>query len=134
MRTGRATVEKADDFVEFPRVDPRRNGLPTRYVISAANWRDAPWFHGLQRLDLETGRVERYDFGAEHFAEEHIVVPKPGGRHELDAWLLGTRYDALGDRTRVSLFEARRLADGPIAEAVLPYALPYGFHGNFTPS
>ncbi len=133
LRTGKARVDAADDFVEFPRVHPLRNGRATRYLVSAATWRDdVPWFHGIQLRDLETGRLARFDHGAGIFVEEHIVVPKPGGRHELDAWLLGTSYDTVRDRTRVQLFDARVVADGPIAEATLPYGLPYGFHGNFT--
>jgi all-trans-8'-apo-beta-carotenal 15,15'-oxygenase len=64
--------------------------------------------------------------------EEHIVVPKPGARDELGAWLLGTSFDVVKGVTRVNLLDARHLADGPIAQATLPYWLPYGFHGNFT--
>ena len=52
--------------------------------------------------------------------------------HELDAWLLGTTFDTKHQVTRVNLLDARHLADGPIAQATLPYLLPYGFHGNFT--
>ncbi len=137
MRTGRASVEAFDDCVEFPRVHPALNGLPMRYLLSAASWRPAHHataglFHGVQLRDLETGRVARHDYGADTVAEEHIVVPKPGRRAELDAWLLGTSYDTRRRVTRVNLFEARHLADGPIATATLPYGLPYGFHGNFT--
>ena len=61
-------------------------------------------------------------------------MPKPGGRDELDAWLLGTTFDAMQQRTVLNLLDARRVADGPIARATLPYVLPLGFHGNFTPA
>ena len=136
MRTGRATVESMGDSVEFPRMHPQRNGLPARYLLSAASWRaeaaHVDWFHGLQLRDLDTGRVQRYDYGSGTVVEEHIVVPKPGGRDERDAWLLGTTFDIQRQLTRVNVLDARHLADGPIAQATLPYLLPYGFHGNFT--
>ena len=136
MRTGRASVQGLGDAVEFPRVHPERNGLPTRYLLSAANWRPAStpvnWFHGLQMRDVESGRVQRYDYGQNTVVEEHIIVPKPGARHELDAWLLGTTFDIKRQITRVNVLDARQIADGPIAQATLPYLLPYGFHGNFT--
>lgn len=136
MRTGRASVQGLSDAVEFPRVHPERNGLPTRYLLSAANWRPAAtpvnWFHGLQLRDVESGRVQRYDYGPNTVVEEHIIVPKPGARHELDAWLLGTTFDIQRQVTRVNVLEARHIGDGPIAQATLPYLLPYGFHGNFT--
>jgi carotenoid cleavage dioxygenase len=65
-------------------------------------------------------------------AEEHIVVPKPGKTGELDAWLLGTTYDARRQATVLNVLDAAHVEDGPIAQAVLPYTLPLGFHGNFT--
>jgi carotenoid cleavage dioxygenase-like enzyme len=112
------------------------NGLPARYLLTLAAWHghteQASLFHGIQLRDLETGRVQRYDYGPQTIVEEHIVVPKPGAKHELDAWLLGTTFDAQRQVTRVNLLEARHIADGPIAQATLPYLLPYGFHGNFT--
>jgi carotenoid cleavage dioxygenase len=139
MRNGKAHVEGMHDTVEFPRVHPMRNGLNTRYLLTAAAWaptssssKKQPWFHGLQLRDVETGRTQRYDYGLGTVVEEHIVVPKTGARGELDAWLLGTSVDIAKSVTRVNLLDARHLADGPIAQATLPYWLPYGFHGNFT--
>ena len=138
MRSGGVRVESMNDTVEFPRVHPLRNGMNTRYLLTAATWaggaQQPPWFHGLQLRDLETGRTQRFDYGVLTVVEEHIVVPKPGGRGELDAWLLGTSFDIAKGVTRVNLLDARHLADGPIAQATLPYGLPYGFHGNFTPA
>ena len=61
-------------------------------------------------------------------------MPKPGGADELDAWLLGTTFDAKRQVTLLSVLDARRVADGPVAQAALPYWLPLGFHGNFTPA
>ena len=136
MRTGKARVEDTRYSVEFPRVHPLREGLSTRWLLTAASWAGSPdkqhWFHGLQLRDTETGRVQRCDYGIGTVVEEHIVVAKPGGRGELDAWLLGTTFDIAGGVTRVNRLDARHLADGPIATATLPYWLPYGFHGNFT--
>ena len=59
-------------------------------------------------------------------------MPKPGRTRELDAWLLGTAFDARRQVTLVNVFEASHIADGPIAQAALPNKLPLGFHGNFT--
>lgn len=81
---------------------------------------------------MSIGREQRYDYGPGSVIEEHIRVAKPGGRGELDAWLLGTTFDVAKGVTRVNLLDARHIADGPIATATLPYWLPYGFHGNFT--
>ena len=44
----------------------------------------------------------------------------------------GTTFDARRQATLLNLLDAAHIEDGPIAQAVLPYALPLGFHGNFT--
>ncbi|HSW07083.1 carotenoid oxygenase family protein [Aquabacterium sp.] len=139
LASGRASVESLGDAVEFPRIDPRRIGLPARYLLNAAQWKPQPagrgsLFHGITLRDLQTGREDRFDYGEQTVVEEHILVPKPGRADELDAWVLGTSFDAKRQLTQVSVFDARRIADGPLAQATLPYALPLGFHGNFTPA
>lgn len=139
MASGRARVESLGDAVEFPRVDPRRVGQAARYQLSAAEWRPqaagrGSLLHGIELRDLETGRVDRHDYGEHGVAEEHVLVPRPGGHDERDAWVLGTSFDAAAQRTLLNLFDARHLAGGPIAQAWLPYVLPLGFHGNFTPA
>lgn len=137
MATGRASVEALPGTVEFPRVDPRRIGTATRHVASVAAWKDTPrvrggLFHGVQLSDLQTGRVDRFDYGERMVVEEHLLVPRPHGSGELDAWLVGTTFDAKRKLTLVNVLDARRVSDGPIAQATLPYWLPFGFHGNFT--
>lgn len=140
LASGRARVERlpgSDGGVEFPRMHPQRVGEAARHLVLGAAWREAAdrrhtLFHGLQLLDVETGRVRRFDYGAEAIVEEHVFVPKPGGRGELDAWLLGTTFDARRQATVLNLLDAARIEDGPVAQAVLPYWLPLGFHGNFT--
>jgi carotenoid cleavage dioxygenase len=137
MRTGRATQQALPGTVEFPRMDPRRIGLPARWLATGAAWREIPGrsqalLHGVQRVDLQTGRTHRFDYGDHCVVEEHILVPKPGKSGELDAWLLGTTYDARRQATVLNLLDAAHVEDGPVAQAVLPYTLPLGFHGNFS--
>jgi carotenoid cleavage dioxygenase-like enzyme len=141
MGNGKATLQAVPGEVEFPRIDPRRIGLSgadrARFLVSGAAWQTYPnrsnaLLHGVQLLDVQTGRARRFDYGAMAVAEEHIVVPKPGKTGELDAWLLGTTFDARRQATVLNLLDAAHVEDGPIAQAVLPYTLPLGFHGNFT--
>ena len=134
---GRATVTSFDDSAEFPRVHPQRIGQRARWLLSAAG---APGgttaapslLRGVQLRDIQTGRVQRHDYGEHQVAEEHVLVPRPGRSGELDAWVLGTTFDARRQATVLNLLDAAHLADGPVAQAVLPYMLPLGFHGNFT--
>ena len=141
MDNGKATLQAVPGEVEFPRIDPRRiarSGADrARFLVTGAAWKTATQhsnalLHGVQVLDVETGRARRFDYGEQVVAEEHIVVPKPGKTGELDAWLLGTTYDARRQATVLNVLDAAHVEDGPIAQAVLPYMLPLGFHGNFT--
>lgn len=140
MATGRSqlsTLPGADAGVEFPRVHPGRVGQAARWLVTVAAWGDAArrstgFLHGVQLLDTDSGRLHRYDYGPDVIAEEHVLVPRPGRSGERQAWLLGTTFDARRQATVLNLLDAEHLADGPVAQAVLPYVLPLGFHGNFT--
>ncbi len=138
LASGRVQTQTFRGDVEFPRVHPQRIGLPARWLLTGAAWPAHPdrehfaLLHGVQLLDTQTGRARRFDYGAHTVAEEHVIVPKPGKTGELDAWLLGTTFDARRQATVLNLLDAAHVEDGPIAQAVLPYALPLGFHGNFT--
>lgn len=142
LATCRSRLQRFEDQVEFPRIHPRRIGLPARWLLTAASFgAPAPaagplappaLLHGLQLRDMDSGRTRRFDYGAQVVVEEHIWLPKPGRTGELDAWLLGTTFDARRQATVLNLLDAAHLEDGPIAQAQLPYVLPLGFHGNFT--
>ncbi len=137
MKTGRAQQQALPGEVEFPRMDPRRIGASARWLVTGASWqaypgRQAGLLHGVQMVDRHSGRQRRFDYGEHLVAEEHIVVPKPGKTGELDAGLLGTTFDARRQSTVLNLLDAAHVEDGPLAQAVLPYLLPLGFHGNFT--
>ena len=137
MNTGHAQQQSLPGEVEFPRMDPRRIGMPCNWLVTGASWkpyanRQAGLLHGVQMVDTRSGRQHRYDYGEHLVAEEHILIPKPGKTGELDAWLLGTTFDARRQSTVLNLLDAAHVEDGPVAQAVLTYLLPLGFHGNFT--
>ncbi len=138
LRSGRVQVDTLvpDSQVEFPRVDPRKVGVEARWLVMPASWSRrsaaALQFQGVQVVDVASGAVQRYDHGADFMPEEHIVVSRPGSSDELDGWLLATAYHLPSQRHCVTCFDARHVADGPVARAWLPYGLPLGFHGNFS--
>jgi carotenoid cleavage dioxygenase-like enzyme len=141
MASGRVRSETLAGTVEFPRLDPRRIGLgrkePAQWLLCAASPRRngqaaIGLFSGLQLSHLRSGRSQHFDYGKDVVAEEHIFVPKPGRSGELDAWVLGTTFDSARQATVLNLLDAADLAAGPVAQALLPYVLPLGFHGNFS--
>jgi carotenoid cleavage dioxygenase len=134
--SGSARQESRGERAEFPRVDARVIGrrYAQLYTLYSAERPARFGFQGVQRLDLETHRVDRFDYGAGFFPEEHIHVADPAAAAEGSGWLLGTAIDLQRQVSVLSVFDALNLSAGPIAQASLPYALPAGLHGNFSPA
>jgi carotenoid cleavage dioxygenase-like enzyme len=77
------------------------------------------------------GADDSHDFGGDHLVEEFVLVPRPGARSETDGWLLGTTVNLKARATELHVFDAARVAAGPIVSWRADVALPVGFHGNF---
>jgi len=133
LGSGKLSVAARDESVEFPVVDPRVVAQRHRFVWypTAVDTGDRWGFNGLMRLDVDSGARERFSFGNDVVVEEHVMVPRPGSTREGEGWLVGMGYDVKRQRSFLSVFDAMRLADGPLARAWLPYWVPYGFHGKF---
>ena len=117
---------------DFPRIAPARVARRNRFVYTLTSVSSPAWLpRVVEKRDLETGAVERFDFGPGAIAEEHVFVPFPEGGAEDDGWLVGTVLDCGKARSGVSVFDARNIADGPLCRAWLPYPLPLGLHGQF---
>ncbi len=130
---GRADVREEEAIAEFPQVAPARVGRRNRFVYTLGGDRRPEWVPGsLEKRDLETGAVDRFAYGRDVFPEEHVFVPFPDGKVEDDGWLVGTFLAHARGQSGISVFDARRVSDGPVALAWLPYPLPLGFHGQFS--
>ena len=133
---GSATIESVPGAAEFPRIAPHLTGRRNRFVytVGGDGTRSGYAFHQIVKRDLELGTEERHDYGGTAFAEEHIFAPRPGGATEDDGWLVGTILDFRRGATAVTVLDARRPSDGPVATAWLDRPLPLGFHGWFSPA
>jgi all-trans-8'-apo-beta-carotenal 15,15'-oxygenase len=133
LASGRAGVERLSELhSEFPRLDPRHAGRRTGALFVASRsptmQQGLFGFNGVARMNPGTGAQQVFSYGDSVIAEEHLFVPRAGGR-EGDGWLVGSALDWRARRTLVSVFDASRLVDGPVAQASLPYLLPPGLHG-----
>jgi len=119
--------------VEFPRIHPARNGLPTQFTTLLARSREmdarVDGFDSVLTLQGEQQRLHRYGDG--WIAEEHVYVPASAATPEGQGWLLGTAYHWPTERTTLSVFNAAAVDAGPLARVTLPYGLPLGLHGQF---
>jgi all-trans-8'-apo-beta-carotenal 15,15'-oxygenase len=132
--TGRAVAEPSGvENIEFPRFDPRRGGVPSRFALlmqrSAAMHGGVDGFDSVLTLHGEQRR--RFGYGDGWIAEEHVFVPRAASAPEGDGWVLGTAYHWPSERTSLSVFDAAAVDAGPVAQVQLPYGLPLGFHGQF---
>ena len=132
---GRAEVESTGEEAEFPRIAPARTGRRNRWVYTlgtpsrpAAGWR----LRRVVKRDVEDGASESFDYGPGVLPEEHVFVPRPAPRGEDDGWLLGPFLDYARGASGIAVFDARHVADGPVARAWLDYPLPLAFHGHFS--
>jgi all-trans-8'-apo-beta-carotenal 15,15'-oxygenase len=134
LNRGKCDITTRRENCEFPRMDPRFVGLRNRHVFYPVGDIDAKprlGFPGLMRLDMETGKTDKFMFGDHVSLEEHVVVPKPGSTKEGDGYLVGVGFDNVRQQSFATVFDALDLKNGPRAIVRLPYWTPMCFHGNF---
>ena len=134
---GRADVEGTDEEAEFPRVAPAVTGRRNRYVYTLGVSSQGSGLWRLRRVvkrDLEAGTTQSFDYGPGVIAEEHVFVPRRSPTREDDGWLVGAFLDYVRGLSGIAVFDARHVADGPVARAWLEYPLPLAFHGEFSPA
>jgi carotenoid cleavage dioxygenase-like enzyme len=116
-----ATKEEdlSDRFSEFGMINGRHRGRPYRHVYATVN--EPGWFlmAGVLHHDTETGAVEEYRFPDGVFCSESAMAP---------------RIDTVENRSDCAVFDATRLADGPIARVRLPERVSSGTHSFWAPA
>lgn len=128
LRSGKATQADLGVEAEFPRIHPQRAGLRHRHVLHATKTNGGlPLWSAVASTNVETGVSQSYRHGPQAIVEEHVWVPDGRG----PGWVIGTHLDYAQKNTVLSCFAADALADGPVAQARLSYALPLGLHGVF---
>ena len=132
--TGQAQMQATGlNSVEFPRIHPGRNGLPTQFttLLERSLKMDAQVDGFDSVLTLSGEQHKRHRYGDGWIAEEHVYVPHTQGAPEGQGWLVGTAYHWPSERTALSVFDASAVDAGPLARVTLPYGLPLGLHGQF---
>ena len=122
-------------FTEFPSIDPRVGCRQYRKLVFLSQSEADPAEHGtlneVNLFDIESGRRDWFRYPDTQIPEEHLYAPRPGSEPESGGWILGTVFDWRRGRHIINLFNAEGIADGPVASAELPYAIPLGLHGKF---
>jgi carotenoid cleavage dioxygenase len=135
LTSGVVSEQRLDDTTqEFPRVDERRVGRPSRYGY-AVGWDDSKETDtppcAIIKHDLEMGTSRTVRFGAGREPGEFVFVPSSADAGEDDGVAMGFVYDRAADRSDLVLLDAQTL--DTVATIHVPARVPHGFHGNWVP-
>ena len=126
---GRTQMLGSKIAAEFPTVDKRFAGVARRHTTHVGHYRDLPFAHGVGQWDWQRGRDDSFDFGVTQLVEEFVFAPR--GTSEGDGWLVGTTLNLKARATEMHVFDAKRVAAGPLATWRAGVPLPHTFHGIF---
>jgi len=131
MKTGAVTEGAlADRISEFGMINPWFAGKPYRYTWEMTAKPGWFLFAGIQRLDVDTGKVETYQFPDGVYASESPMAPRDGGvaDAEDDGYIMTFTTDMNTDSSACQIFSAADIAAGPIASVALPQRICVGTH------
>ncbi|HET9625956.1 MAG TPA: carotenoid oxygenase family protein [Kofleriaceae bacterium] len=135
LRTGATREERLfQEISEFPSIHYARPGRRHRFVWSMTLPPGWFLFDGIVRYDLDTGAEQRWRYPDGVYASEAPMAPRPGATAEDDGWLVTFVTDVARDRSECHVFDAARVADGPIARLALPARISSGTHACWTPA
>lgn len=124
-----------DRDIQFPRPDDRLMTRESRHAFTNTNLYSvdgrADGMDSVLRVNTVTGQEDLYHFGTEAAAGELIFAPRVGGTDELDGYALTLVHKKDASETELVVFDAKNLADGPLARVVIPFRIPSGFHCNY---
>ena len=124
----------SDRCTEFGMINGRHRGRPYRHTFATTN--TPGWFlmNGVAHHDTVTGQIEEFTFPEGVYCSETAVAPRVGSRDETDAYLVTLTVDTVRDRSDCTVFDATRVADGPVATIRLPERISSGTHAFWAPA
>lgn len=138
-----ATAPLAELVGEFPRIDDRWTGRRYRHgwqlvqdmtkPVDLPGGRSAAglMMNTLGHVDLETGAAETWWVVSTSSLQEPAFIPRPGSTGEGDGYMVAVENRLAEMGSRLLLFDARRIAAGPVATVAVPFRLRPGLHGNW---
>lgn len=132
LKTGQTIEQRLDDrILEFGIINNQYGGVKYRYAYSAVSKPGWFLFTGLVKHDMQTGESETIDFGPERYGSEPGFAPRVGATAEDDGYLITYVTDMIENRSECVIYDARRLADGPVARILLPGRISSGTHATW---
>jgi carotenoid cleavage dioxygenase len=134
LATGQTKEERlSESLTEFGVINGRMGGRPHRYAYASTG--EPGWFlfNGLVKHDIFTGAEESYRYGPGVYGSETVMAPRVGSVQEDDGYLITLTTDLNRDSSECLVFDARRVADGPVARIRLPERVSSGTHATWAP-
>ncbi|PSQ45862.1 beta-carotene 15,15'-monooxygenase [Halobacteriales archaeon SW_7_68_16] len=128
------TVERErlyDGATALPTVSPDRRCRRHRYVYAQGD--DQPvtdWPRRVTKVDVDDRSVTEFA-DDETYLSEPIFVPRPAGDREDDGAVLSLGLDTDAGRSRLYVLDGETMTE--LAQADLPHAVPFDFHGRYFP-
>jgi carotenoid cleavage dioxygenase len=127
---------------EFPRIDDRYAGQPYRHGWMLVMDPEMPFegpgarasgfrMNRLGHVDFATGKQTSWWAGPQSLIQEPCFVPRSADAPEGDGYILALVDNVVTNYSDLAVFDAQRVAEGPIACAKLPVRLRSGLHGNW---
>lgn len=119
---------------EFPRIAPSVQGQVYCYAyllsVGLQGNPGAGWIEDhVAKLDVKTGQLELFHFGAGHYPSEAVFAPRAGAKGEDDGYVLTLVYDANSHVSYAAVLDARDITQGPLACAYFGHFIPFTLHG-----
>lgn len=140
MRTGEVREGDLDDLnTEFNKMNLLFKGVKSRYAYHQR----IPLLHegghtlrftGLVKYDNDTGARWEWDYGPGVFGSEAVFAPRAGATREDaedDGYVTTMVTDSKDWSSWCLVFDARDIAQGPVARVRMPHRVPYGFHATW---
>ena len=130
--TGATTEEQlTDSITEFGMINAGYAGRDYRYTYAATGKPGWFLFDGLVKHDLHTGAEERFAFDDGVYGSESAMAPRVGSTGEDDGYLVTLTTDMTDDASYCLVFDAARVADGPVCKLQLPERISSGTHSTW---
>ena len=132
--TGETREERLSDATtEFGMINGGYAGGKYRYTYAATGKPGWFLFDGLVKHDLATGAEERFAFEDGVYGSETAMAPRVNSSAEDDGYLVTLTTDMNADASYCLVFDAARVADGPVCKLALPERISSGTHSTWAP-
>ncbi|CAM0950970.1 unnamed protein product [Alopecurus aequalis] len=138
--------------LEFPMINNHYTGVHHSYAYAqivdsvtrsgSGSEKVLPKYGGFAKLCFEERetmvkdliKMEIHQLDEDQFCSGASFVPRVGGLHEDDGWIISFIHNERTNTSQVHVIDTQRFEGAPVAKITLLQRVPYGFHGSFVHS